>query len=130
MVVLDKKINDLIAETNQDAVKFNSFGFRCMEEANTWVEKNLPDHKFGLIVDTHMVFEHLTSASTQTISTVQILVKIEMKDMSQGVAVSSFDQQMPKLLCDAPSYGAIKQDESYFDKIKSCQEWEEPHTGF
>jgi hypothetical protein len=42
-------------ETNQDAVKFNSFGFRRAEEANAWVETILPDHKFGLIVDAHMV---------------------------------------------------------------------------
>jgi hypothetical protein len=37
MMVMDRKINDLIAETNQDAVKFNSFGFRRAEEANAWI---------------------------------------------------------------------------------------------
>jgi hypothetical protein len=77
-----------------------------------------------------MVFEHLASASAKTIPTLQLLVKIEMKDMSQGVAVSSFDQQLPKLLSEAPTYGVIKHDESYFDRIKSYRDWEEPHTGF
>jgi hypothetical protein len=76
------------------------------------------------------VFEHLASSSAKTIPTLQLLYKIEMKDMSQGVAVSSFDQQLPKLLCEAQTYGVIKHDESYFDKIKSYKDWEEPHTGF
>jgi hypothetical protein len=112
MVVMGRKINQLVSETNQDAVKFNSFGFRRAEEAHALVERHLPNHKFGLIVDAHMVFERLASSSAKTIPTLQLLVKIEMKDMSQGVAVSSFDQQLPKLLSDAPSYSVIKPDES------------------
>jgi hypothetical protein len=49
----------LITDTQQDAVKFSSLGFRRVEEADAWVEANLPDQKFGLIVDVHMVFEQL-----------------------------------------------------------------------
>jgi hypothetical protein len=44
--VTDRKVSNLIAVTNQDSVKFNGFGFRRMEEANAWVEINLPNHKF------------------------------------------------------------------------------------
>jgi hypothetical protein len=71
-----------------------------------------------------MVFEHLASSSAKTIPTLQLLVKIEMNDMLQGVAVSSFDQQLPKLLSEAPSYGVIKQDQSYFDRIKTYRDWD------
>jgi hypothetical protein len=40
-------------------MKFNGFGFQRVEEANVWVEANLPEQKFGLIIDAHMVFEQL-----------------------------------------------------------------------
>jgi hypothetical protein len=53
---IDRKLNDLISTTHQDAVKFNSFGFWRVEEANAWIEANSPDQKFGLIIDAHMVF--------------------------------------------------------------------------
>jgi hypothetical protein len=56
---MDRQITDLIADTQQNAIKFNSFGFRRVEEANAWVKANLPDQKFGLIIDAHMVFEQL-----------------------------------------------------------------------
>jgi hypothetical protein len=68
-----------------------------------WIEAHLPEHKFGLIIDTHMVFEQLHSATAKTIPTLQQLAKIEMKDLSQGVAVSSFNHQIPNLLCDCTS---------------------------
>jgi hypothetical protein len=56
-----RKIDKIIADTHQDAVKFNGFGFRRFDEAAAWLEIHSPDHKFGLIVDAHRVFEHLHS---------------------------------------------------------------------
>jgi hypothetical protein len=93
-------------------VKFNSFGFRHVEEANAWVEANLPNHKFGLIIDVHQVFEQLYSSTAKTVPTLQQLAKIDMKDLSQGVAVSSFDHQVPKLLSEFTGYVAVNKDES------------------
>jgi hypothetical protein len=127
IVVLDRKLYQLIADTHQDAVKFNGFGFRRVEEANAWIAT---DHKFGLIVDVHMVFEHVYSASAKTVPTLQQLAKIEMRDMSQGIAVSLFAPRIPKLLTDETGYSVVRTDESYFDQIKSYKDWEEPGTGF
>jgi hypothetical protein len=45
--IVNRKVVDLIADTHQDSIKFNGFGFRQMEEANAWLEKHLPNHKFG-----------------------------------------------------------------------------------
>jgi hypothetical protein len=130
MGVMNRKIDAVIADNHQDAVKFNGFGFRRVEEAKAWVEANLPDHKFGLIVDVHMVFEHIHSSTAMTVTTLQQLAKIQMRDMSQGVAVSSFDQRIPKLLSDSSSYVVVKTEESYFNRIKTYKEWEEPYAGF
>jgi hypothetical protein len=54
-----------------------------------------------------MVFEHLVSSSAKTISTLQQLVKIDVKDMSQGIAVSSFDHCLPSLLIDVTGYTVV-----------------------
>jgi hypothetical protein len=101
-----------------------------VEEANAWVEANLPDHKFGLIIDAHMVFEQLYSSTAKTVPTLQQLAKIDMKDLSQGVDVSAFDHQVPKLLSEFTGYVAVNKDESYFNQVKTHKEWGEPQTGF
>jgi hypothetical protein len=119
MGIMDRKISDLVAATNQDSVKFNGFVLRLVEEANAWVESNMPDHKFGMLVDVHMVFELLYSSTAKTITTLQQLAKIEMKDLSQGVAVSSFDTQLPKLRSDVTGYVAVKTDKSYLNQIQT-----------
>jgi hypothetical protein len=130
MTGMKKNVNDLIADTHQDAIKFNGFGFWRVEEANACVEIHIPNHKFGLIVDAYMVFEQLSSATAKTIPTRQQLAKIDMKDLSQGVAVSSFDHQVPKLLYDCTGYVVVGKDESHFNQVKTFKDWDEPQTGF
>jgi lysozyme family protein len=125
-----RKIDELIADTHHDAIKFNGFGFRRYNEAAAWLETHSPDHKFGLIVDVHMVFEHLYSAAEKTVPALQQLKKIEMTNMSQGIAVSFFDQPIPKLLCEGTGYSVVQTNESYFDHIKSYKEWDTPHKGY
>jgi hypothetical protein len=100
-------IDELIADTYQEAIKFNGFGFRRYEEAAAWLETHSQDHKFGLIVDVNMVFEHLYSAAEKTVPALQLLKQIDMTDMFQGISVSSFDQQIPKLLCDGTGYSVV-----------------------
>jgi hypothetical protein len=50
--------------------------------------------------------------------------------MSQGIAISSFDQRIPKLLSDNSTYSVVKVDDSYFDKVKSFKDWDEPQTSY
>jgi hypothetical protein len=78
MAVMNQKMDELISD---------KFGFRRYEEAAARLEIHLPDPKFGLIVDVHMVFGHLHSGTDKTVPNLQQLIKIDMTDMSQGVAV-------------------------------------------
>jgi hypothetical protein len=55
------------------------------------------------------------------IPTLQQLIKIDMKDMSQCVAVSLFDTRVPKLLSEASGYAIVKPNESYFDRVKTTK---------
>jgi hypothetical protein len=50
-----------------------------------------------------------------------------MKDLSHGVAVSLFDQQLPKILSDVTSYVVVQK---HFNQVKTHKEWAEPQTGF
>jgi hypothetical protein len=83
-----------------------------------------------LIIDAHMVFEQLYSSTEKTIPILQQLAKLDMKDLSQGVAVSSFNHQVPKLLTEFTGYVSVNKDESYFNQMKAHKEWAEPQTGF
>jgi hypothetical protein len=68
--------------------------------------------------------------NAKSIPTLQQLAKIEMKDLSQGVVVSLFDQQPPKILSDVTGYIVVQKDESHFNQLKTYKEWAEPQTGF
>jgi hypothetical protein len=69
-----------------------------------------------------MVFEQVHSGTAKTLPTLQLLRKIDTTDLLQGVAVSSFDYRIPKLLLDNVGYTAVDTDVSYFDKVKSYKE--------
>jgi hypothetical protein len=77
-----------------------------------------------------LVFEYLHSEAAKTVPTLQQLIKIDMTDMSQGIAVSSFDQRIPTLLSENATYSVVKVDDSYFDRVKSFKDWNEPHMGY
>jgi hypothetical protein len=55
---------------------------RC-DEAAAWFKANSPVPKFGLIVDVHIIFEHLHSGTDKTVPTLQQLIKVDMTDVSQ-----------------------------------------------
>jgi hypothetical protein len=99
-----------------------ALAFDDMKKQEPGLEIHSPDHKFGLIIDVHLVFEHLYSAVEKAVPTLQQLKKIDMTDMSQGIAVSSFYQPISKLLCDGTGYSVVQVDESYFDRMKSYKE--------
>jgi hypothetical protein len=129
LVQMSRKIDEIIANSHDDAVKFNGFCFRRYEDATAWLESHSPYSQFGMIVDVHMVFEQVNSGAAKTLPTLQLLWKIDMTDLSQGVAVSSLDYRIPKLLSYNVGYTAVDTDVSSFDKIKTYKEWYLPSTG-
>jgi hypothetical protein len=78
MIEMNRKIDELIADTHQDAIKFNGFGFRRYDEAAAWLVSHSLDQKIGLIMDIHIVFEHLYSAAKKTVPALQQLKKVSL----------------------------------------------------
>jgi hypothetical protein len=52
---MSDRLNRLSADANKDCITFGGLGFDCLGKATSWLEENVPDHSFGLIVDPHTV---------------------------------------------------------------------------
>jgi hypothetical protein len=135
--VLSQQVAQIKAESDGDAVKFFSLGFREPKEAEAWVESHLATVSYGVVVDAHMVLEHIHSYvvdSDNSLQHLQSLHKLKIDNITQGLAISSFDTRLPKLLSKSTSLaGAIgrRGAMSHFDQIPSYKkEWDEPGCGF
>jgi hypothetical protein len=89
---------------------------------------------FGLIVDAHMVLEHVhnsISATKSSISTRESLYKIKIDSFTQGTAITSFDAKVPRYF-SAGGMGSVvvRSDESYFDTISSYSLWDVQRNGY
>ena len=77
---MEKKLHGLIAKSNKRAILFAGLGFQSIADSNAWLETELKRHQSGLIVDVHMVFEHIFHAinGIDTIGTMEKLYNIQV----------------------------------------------------
>jgi hypothetical protein len=70
---LEQKLSGALAR----AIRFAGLGFQTIAESNAWLETSLQKHQSGLIVDAHMVFEHIYHAikGNDTIAIMEKLYK-------------------------------------------------------
>jgi hypothetical protein len=129
---LSTRMSRVTAETDEQAVRFAGLGFRTSREANAWLVMHMPAHHCGLIVDVHTVMEHIQvqSFGQDSIKTLESLIKLKIKTMADGLAMTSFEQKMPRFFKKATSHKVIKDDASHFDTIASFDEWDAPGSGF
>jgi hypothetical protein len=127
------KVNQLVSDATKDAVKFCKLGFRRAEDAFAWMDVHQPDFSFGLIIDAHIVFEHVhmkLSNDQGSTTRLQGLKKLNMTNLNQGMAFTSFDHRAPRYFTDNLVLSRTKTDDSFFDKIKTYREWNKPSFGF
>jgi hypothetical protein len=120
------QVTQLVSDVTNDAVKFCKSGFKRAEDAFAWMDIHQPDYSFGLIIDAHIVFEHVhTKISNEQGSTtgLQGLRKLNMTNLNQGMAFTSFDHRVPRCFTDNLVLIRTKSDDSSFDKIKTYREW-------
>jgi hypothetical protein len=129
---LETKLNGLVAKSDERAIRFSGLGFQSMKESNAWLEMELRRHQSGLVVDVHMVFEHVYHSinGIDTIGMLEKLYKIKVLCIADGVAMTSFDAKTPKFFSKIKGHHVLKLDASYFDAIVSHAEWSDPTTGF
>jgi hypothetical protein len=58
------------------------------------------------------------------------LSKLKIKTMADGIAMTSFEQKIPRFFKKAAVHKVVKDDASHFDTIISYDEWDAPGSGF
>jgi hypothetical protein len=63
------------ADNDDQAIRFAGLGFRSSKESSAWLVTHMPKHHCGLLVDVHIVMEHIQSSITGT-GTINMLEKL------------------------------------------------------
>jgi hypothetical protein len=129
---IDIKVGKLLAKGDDLAIKFSGLEIIKPPDTNSWLEKQLPHHPSGLIVDAHMVFEQAfyNMDNSDTLQRLQKCYKIKVTTIADGVAITSFDSKMPKFFSQSHGHKVVKSDGSFFDAIGSYQDWDDPAMGY
>ena len=133
---LQSQVTKLLAESDTEAVKFCDLGFRQLSDVKLWRETELKNKSYGLIVDVHLVLEHVYamvySGSPDLGDTDLVnLRKIQITNMIDGMAFRSFRHRIPKYFSKNSQQGLVilKDNESYLDCLPSFEKWNDPTTG-
>jgi hypothetical protein len=128
---LETEMTKLTARNDEQAVKFASLGFRKIDEVAAWLTINCPENAFGLVVDPHMVFEHMNYNlhSEDSLDRLQKLYKLKIETIGQGISIKSFENKVPKLLSSGTT-SVVRDDVSHFDKIPTHADWKLNEEGW
>jgi hypothetical protein len=132
---LATRVNKLVTDSDNEAVKLFSLGFRDYKECETWVGVHLEGCPYGMIVDAHLVLEHIYEQVSDTEGGVKMhqgLRKADLDDLTQSLMITSFDSRIPKYFASSGSAAPSirKANASYFDRFPAYRDWDEPITGF
>jgi len=128
---LESDIAGLRSNYDTDAIKFGQLGFRSAKDCDGWMELHHPEEDFGLLVDFHLVMEHLYVQTTgqKLMSNLEKVYKMSLRNNNQALAISSYEARVPRFFSgEARTY--TKKDESYFAAIKTWDDWDLPNDGF
>jgi hypothetical protein len=129
---MEIEMNRLTSQTDQQAIRFSSLGFRGKDEADAWLAINEPSHDYGLFVDAHMVLEHVQHAifGDDSLKRLESLYKLKIETIAQGLAITSFEAKCPKIFDKKTAQRVVKDDSSYFDCIPTFGDWDELDGGW
>ena len=115
-----------------EAIKFNNLGMPSKFESDAWLELNVPDGNFGLLVDFHTLMEHIHHAITgvDSLKQLQNLYKLKLSTIAESLAVTSYEVASPRFLSNTGVHTMIDNETSYFSHIKSYKTWNDPSSGF
>lgn len=97
ILAIEAKMSGLLAKNDDRA----SLGFWTIANSNAWLETELRKHPSSLIVNVHMVLEHIHYAleGIDTIATMEKVYKIKVTCIADSVAMTLFDTKTPKFFC-------------------------------
>jgi hypothetical protein len=94
------------------------------------------DCSYEYVVDAHLVLVHVytnVSDSETTIKQLQVLTKLKIENLTQSIAISSFETRIPKFFSKSTTIasGMLKKSSySHFDQIPSYKEWDQSTNGY
>jgi hypothetical protein len=126
------RLAKVTSETDEQAIRFAGLGFRSLRESEAWLAIHLPEHQCGLIVDVHIVMEHVHASigGQEVIGQLQKQIKLGILTLADGLAMSSFQSKLPRFLSKQGAHTVIKNDTSFFSEVPTWEEWDMPMTGF
>jgi hypothetical protein len=129
---LDETVAGLTADQDSEAIRFAGLGFRSMKDANAWMAIHMPSGCGGLVVDVHIVLEHISTAvgTQDLIKRLERIYKIDLTNLTEAVAISSFESRLPKYFTKKSHVGTTNLDTSCLEQITSYENWVDPNFGF
>jgi len=128
---MELEIAALRSTKDSSVIKFGQLGFRSQQDCTSWLLQHHPDDEFGLLVDFHVVMEHVFVQinGQKLLANLEKIYKMDLKSNNQALAISSFETRLPRFFTQDLKMH-VKKDESYFNGIKSWDEWDMPNDGF
>lgn len=121
---LENKFEAYMKMQETETIKFFNLGFKDFNDAVAWLHTNHALDDFGLLVDPHMVMEHIYQqlAEEDILKSLQTFYKLKIEDINQGIAITSFQNKIWRFL-DPSSMQTVPKDKSYFANIPDFKVW-------
>jgi len=131
MNTMQEDLSALRSSKDSTVIKFGQLGFRSQQDCTAWLQTHHPGNEFGLLVDFHLVMEHVFVQinGQKLLANLEKIYKMDLRSNNQALAISSFEGRLPRFFSN-DSKVHVKKDESYFHGIKSWDEWDLPNDGF
>ena len=132
---LEGMIYNMQEAADSRIIVFGGVNVKTIDESNSWLEKKCPDdnHKFGLVVDFHIEMEHLFQQrkGNDLLNKMEKIFKIKIHAIGQASSIASFENPLPKYFVTSSyiDFTPIGDDKSYFNTIKTWEEWDVQHKG-
>ena len=102
-------------------LSYHDLDFKSPEEVNAWVEEYYPHGKYGLVVNFHIMMEHVEQKikGVNDLARLKKFDKILLPSNYEAFAFTSFQNLIPKFFTKTREYRVIGQNMSHFTIIPS-----------
>jgi hypothetical protein len=129
---MNARLNRLSADANKVCIRFGGLGFDCLGKATSWLEENVPDHSFGLIVNPHTVMENIQSTiiGEPCLPKMERLYKLKLSTIGKALAMTSLKNKLPSYFFTGSHHKVVRMDESNFNCVANWSDWDKAESGF
>lgn len=136
---LEGEIQALQSAGDHSVIKCGDLGFKTLGDASRWLQDHFQSDSslFGYLLDFHMMMHHISSESSSGLGTTDAYVskrmgkasKLNFNGIAETTAVDSFGFKIPIYFSANKDGSIIRDNQSYFSKIRNFSDWSHPHEG-